>query len=123
MSNTIKPNTRKDSRKKSTEKNIDYLHEFVMTFTNGKSLFSSKKMERFIVFWTFLIMTIIYLSLNIRIISSWDFVEILALWLAYGGYNSLMGLRDKKLSRDNRVSELEEEVNNYTIGQSDSTSE
>lgn len=28
---------------------------------------------------------------------AWDFVEVTALWLCYGGYNSLMGLRDKKI--------------------------
>lgn len=82
------------------KQNIDYLYELIMTFSNRRSLFSSKKIERFIVFWVFLITTIIYISINIRTIESWDFVEISALWLAYGGYNSLMSLRDKKADRE-----------------------
>ena len=42
-------------------------------------------------------MTIVYLCLNLRVMEAWDFVEVTALWLCYGGYNSLMGLRDKKI--------------------------
>lgn len=76
---------------------IDYWYEFVMTFSNRKSLFSSKKIERFIVFWVFLILTVIYLAKNMHELEPWDLVEISALWLMYGGYNSLMSLRDKKL--------------------------
>jgi hypothetical protein len=84
---------------------IDYWHEFVMTFSEKKSLFSSKKIERFIVFWVFLTLTIIYLSINMRELEAWDFVEITALWLIYGGYNSLMTLRDKRLPSSQEVEE------------------
>lgn len=86
---------------------IDYWHEFIMTFSEKPSLFSSKKLERFIVFWVFLALTVVYLSINLRSLEAWDFVEISALWLIYGGYNSLMTLRDKRLPKDN--SDLEEE--------------
>jgi len=80
---------------KAKEK-IDYWHEIVMTFSNRKSLFSSKKIERFIVFWTFLVLTVIYLSKNIHEMDSLEFVEVIGLWLAYGGYNSLLINRTKK---------------------------
>lgn len=76
---------------------IDYWYEFIMTFSNRKSLFSSKKIERFIVFWVFLSLTVAYLIKNMHTLEAWDFVEISSLWLMYGGYNSLMTLRDKKL--------------------------
>ena len=79
---------------------IDYLYELIMTFSNRKSLFSSKKIERFIVFWVFLITTVVFISINIKTMEAWDFVEVLALWLAYGGYNSLMSLRDKRIDRN-----------------------
>lgn len=72
-----------------------------MTFSNGKSIFSSKKIERFIVFWTFLILTVVYISMNFSRLEAWDMVEITMLWLGYSGYNSLMSLRDRKLDRDN----------------------
>ena len=77
---------------------IDYWQEFIMTFSTRKSLFSSKKIERFIVFWVFLILTVVYVSMNFNRLEAWDMVEITALWLMYGGYNSLMSLRDKKLN-------------------------
>lgn len=96
---------------------IDYWYEFIMTFSNRRSLFSSKKIERFVVFWTFLIVTMVYMYMNIRTLDAWDFVEISALWLMYGGYNSLMNLRDKKLSKE-RDSESDESMN-----QPDATSE
>lgn len=76
---------------------IDYWYEFIMTFSSKKSLFSSKKIERFIVFWVFLSLTVTYLIKNMHKLEAWDFVEITALWLMYGGYNSLMTLRGKKL--------------------------
>lgn len=37
-----------------------------------------------------------------RTMSSMDFVEVAALFLAYGGYNSLMSLRDKKIDNENQ---------------------
>ncbi len=33
----------------------DFLHEFLMTFSNKKSLFSSKRIERFAIFLTMLV--------------------------------------------------------------------
>jgi len=77
---------------------IDYWQEFIMTFSTRKSLFSSKKIERFIVFWVFLILTIIYVSMNFDRLEAWDMVEITALWLGYNSYNTLMTLRDKKIN-------------------------
>jgi len=77
---------------------IDYWQEFIMTFSTRKSLFSSKKIERFIVFWVFLILTIVYVSMNFDRLEAWDMVEITALWLTYSGYNTLMTLRDKKIN-------------------------
>lgn len=38
---------------------------------------------------------------------AWDFVEICALWLAYGGYNSLVSLRDKKLDSQDNSSDVD----------------
>lgn len=76
---------------------IDFKREFIMTFSNGKSIFSSKKIERFIVFWVFLILTVVYISINFSRLEAWDMVEITMLWLGYSGYNSLMSLRDRKL--------------------------
>ena len=81
---------------------IDYWQEFIMTFSTRKSLFSSKKIERFIVFWVFLILTVVYVSMNFDRLEAWDMVEITMLWLGYNSYNTLMNLRDKKLSDDDK---------------------
>ena len=75
---------------------INYGREILLLFSNKKSLFSSKKIERTIVFLTFLIITIIYIKKNIDKLESLDFIEIIGLWLAYGGYNSLLNLRERR---------------------------
>lgn len=79
---------------------VNYRREFVLLFSNKKSLFSSKKIERTIVFFVFLAITLVYLWFNIRTLKALEFVEVIGLWLAYGGYNSLMGYRDKKLNNN-----------------------
>ena len=71
-----------------------------MTFSTRKSLFSSKKIERFIVFWVFLILTVVYVSMNFTRLEAWDMVEITMLWLGYNSYNTLMTLRDKKINEE-----------------------
>lgn len=86
---------------KVKKEKIDYQQEFILTFSNRKSMFSSKKIERFIAFWVFLILSVIYIVINLRTMEAWDFVEIAALFLVYGGYNSLIGLREKRV--DNQI--------------------
>jgi len=85
-------------KKKSnnSSENINYLKELILTFSNKKSFFSSKRIERFIVFNVFLVLTVIYVVRNIEDLDSFGFIQIVGLWLAYGGYNSLMNLRDRK---------------------------
>jgi len=83
----------------SQKKKIDYKKELIMTFSNQKSLFSSKKIERFVVFFTFLILSVVFISLNIHEMESMEFIEVIGLWLAYGGYNSFMNLKDRKGSQ------------------------
>jgi hypothetical protein len=85
-------------KKKSnnSSENINYYKELILTFSNKKSFFSSKRIERFIVFNVFLVLTVIYVVRNIEDLDSFGFIQIVGLWLAYGGYNSLMNLRDRK---------------------------
>jgi hypothetical protein len=90
------------------EPKVSYFKEIVLTLSNKKSLLSSKKIERAIVFITFLTLTIIYLINNIEKLESLELVEITGLWLAYGGYNSAMNYRDRKLEK---TTTPEEEVN------------
>ncbi len=98
-------------------KKIDYMKEIIMTFSTQKSLFSSKKIERFVVFHVFLTITVIYLAINIRTIDSLDFIQVCGLWLAYGGYNSMMSLKDKKVDNQSTIDQSQD-----SSQQSESTS-
>jgi hypothetical protein len=89
----------------SEKEKINYWEELKLTFTTRKSLLSSKKIERFVVFVVFLILTIVFIGINIRKLSALEFVELTALWLVYGGYNTLMNLRDKKLNKEQNEQE------------------
>lgn len=84
-------------KKGNDSKENDFMDEIVLTFSNKKSLLSSKKIERFIVFNVFLVLTVLYVWKNIDTLEARDFIEITLVWLAYGGYNSFMSFRDKKL--------------------------
>ncbi len=86
----------KQKQTATQEKKINYKKELIMTFSNQKSLFSSKKIERFVVFITFLVLSVVFIAMNIHEMESMEFIEVIGLWLAYGGYNSFMNLRDKK---------------------------
>lgn len=88
--------------------NIDWKRELVMTFSNGRSMLSSKKIERFVVFTTFLIITIVYIIMNIRTLESFDLVEILGIWFAYIGVHSFINQRDRRMDREqNRPDSIE----------------
>jgi hypothetical protein len=75
----------------------NFIDEVILTFSNRKSLLSSKKIERFIIFNVFLILSIFYVWSNISKLEPRDFIEITLVWLSYGGYNSFMNFKDKKM--------------------------
>lgn len=51
------------------------------------------------------------MSINMRVMEAWDFVEISALWLIHSGYNSLLGLREKRIDNQNDQNEVDTAVN------------
>jgi len=75
----------------------NFIDEVILTFSNRKSLLSSKKIERFIIFNVFLVLTTFYVWSNISKLEPRDFIEIILVWLGYGGYNSFMSFKDKKM--------------------------
>jgi hypothetical protein len=79
---------------------FNFWYEMLLTFSNKKSVLSSKKIERFIVFSVFLILTVIYLALRMGTMEPLDFIQVVALWLGYGGWNSFVGLREKKIDNE-----------------------
>lgn len=84
---------------------IDIKKELLLTLSNQKSLFSSKKLERAVVFYVFVTISIIYVFLNIKELETFDFLQIVAVWLAYGGYNTYQNYKDKKLFTEERERE------------------
>jgi putative ribosome biogenesis GTPase RsgA len=89
---------------------VNYLQELILTFSNKSSLLSSKKIERFIVFLTFLIVTIIFVTKKIDSLTTTEFLEILAVWLGYGGYNSFMNYKDRRLENNQTYTDSTSEV-------------
>jgi len=97
----IKPPVIKSPGRFTGNRTFDfYFHHLILTFTTQSSLFSSKKIERFLIFCAFMTITIIYVAMNITEIKALELVELIALWLAYGGWNTFQGYRDKKLTSE-----------------------
>ena len=90
------------------KKESNFTDEVILTFSNKQSLLSSKKIERFIVFNVFLVLTVLYVWKNIDTLESRDFIEITLVWLAYGGYNSFMNLKDRKMENESSTPPSEE---------------
>ena len=74
--------------------------ELLLILSNKKSLFSSKKIERIVVFLTFLSLNLSYIIYNIKTIETLDLIQITGLWLAYGGLNTYQNYRDRKMDKD-----------------------
>lgn len=79
---------------------INLSKEIILAFSTQKSFISSKKIERFVVFITFIILTVVYISRNIEDLQASDFIQVIGIWLAYGGYNSFMIYRDKGIPQN-----------------------
>jgi magnesium-transporting ATPase (P-type) len=100
---------------KKEEKKFNLKREFLLTFSNEKSLISSKKLERGIVFYTFLFLSIFFIIKKFPELDSFSFIEILAVWLAYGGYNTYQNYRDmKNVRQDRKESQIEEESEEFS---------
>lgn len=86
---------------------IDIKREFLLMLSNRPTLFSSKKLERLSVFYAFLIITVVYLFKKIDTIEINDLLKFTAIWLAYGGFNSILTQKDKKMESIEEVTETD----------------
>ena len=78
------------------QKNIkELLFEFVATFSSDKSYFSSKRIERCIVFLVMLFLTIFFVVKKHETLSAPEFVLIIGTWLGYAGFNTVQIKNDK----------------------------
>ena len=70
--------------------------EFLLTFSNQKSLFSSKKIERAIAFVIVTLLIIFFVRHNFETMTAVDFTIVIAPLVTYMGFNSIMLSKDKK---------------------------
>lgn len=70
--------------------------EWFRSFSSrGTNIISTRKVERAIIFITLLTLTIIYISIKMLDLSTLEFIEILGVWLAYGGFQSHQITRER----------------------------
>jgi hypothetical protein len=95
------------------EENMTLLYELILTFSNKKSLLSSKRIERFMVFTSMLALTWFFLVraiLNCTITST-DLMIVVSLWLGYAGFNTI---QVKKDIAANKINDDKEHENNQS---------
>jgi len=80
------------------EQHLSLIYEWLMTFSNQKSLFSSKRIERFAVFTTMLTISCIFLihALIVCTLTATDLMIVVAGWLGYAGFGMVQGRKDKE---------------------------
>jgi len=83
-------------------KNFSFIiKELLLTFSAQESLFSSKKIERFLAFIISISLTVLYILFNIRTMTSEGFTIVIAPLITYSMYNSYRTHQDKKLKNSN----------------------
>ena len=82
----------------------DFLHEFLMTFTDKKSLFSSKRIERFAIFLTMLTASGMFLFKGVlsEKLSAGDLMIVVVGWLGYAGFNTIQG-KNKNVDKNSEI--------------------
>ena len=77
-----------------------FFREWLNTFSSKQSFFSSKRIERFIIFGVMMGLTIFYVISHITKpncnLSSTDFMIIIGGWLGYAGFNTFQIKKDVK---------------------------
>ena len=72
----------------------ELIMELIKTFSNEESFFSSKRIERCLVFLTMLTLTVVYVLKNEFKISSAELMIIVGGWLGYAGFNTVQIKKD-----------------------------
>lgn len=78
------------------EQNLTLIYEWILTFSNKKSLLSSKRIERFLVFTAMLTLSSAFLIKAIWTctITATDLMIVVSLWLGYAGFNTIQVKKD-----------------------------
>ncbi len=73
----------------------ELIQELISTFSVSKSFFSSKKIERFIIFTNVLIIVNVWCYYDIKNSDVTDMILLISTLLAYGGWNTTQIRKDK----------------------------
>lgn len=78
------------------EKNLYLVYEWLLTFSNKKSLLSSKRIERFLVFTAMLVISCVFLikAIYTCTLSATDLMIVVSIWLGYAGFNTVQVKKD-----------------------------
>ncbi len=81
---------------KSFKTKFNYLvWELVLTLSHGKSLLSSKRLERFALFSTAIVMCITYFVMHLETITVTEMLGIVGVLLGYAGFTMTKTEKDK----------------------------
>ena len=82
-----------------TKENIEKgIKELINTFSDKPSFLSSKRIERFAIFSSMLIATLIFLSwriLNCNVFGATDLMIVVTGWMMYAGFNTIQSNKNK----------------------------
>lgn len=66
------------------------------TLSNNKSFLSSKRIERLVLFWAAVGISVCYVYYNRTTITTTEIIMICTMLFGYAGFNTVMGNKDKK---------------------------
>jgi small neutral amino acid transporter SnatA (MarC family) len=80
------------------EENLSLVYEWLLTFSNKPSFFASKKIERFVILASMLVLTDLFLLKAIWTcsITSTDLMIVVGGWLTYAGFGMIQNRKDKQ---------------------------
>lgn len=88
---------------------INYFYELLLTVSNKKSFFSSKRLERFFGYSSMLLTTIVWLWYHIFkcTLTATDLMMVVGIWLTYAGFNIIQTRKDIKENGNKDTTTLE----------------
>lgn len=77
--------------------------ELLNSFSNNPSFFSSKRIERFVLFVNAIIILDVWAWKNINKMNTADIIQVFGVQLLYAGFTMIQMSKDKKIAADKEV--------------------
>jgi hypothetical protein len=103
-------NAKSSNKAVEASSKINMGRELLMLLSTEPSLLSTKKIERMIIFLTLFTITVVLILNRLENITTFDFIQIIGIWLGYGGWSSYLTFRDKKLVQETKPDESKTET-------------